>query len=99
MAMNKTSWFLILSSGIAAGVAFAQHPILDKVADKVVQKYQSSSCEQLWQEKAAGQGKPKPEMEQRLVQLLREDPQMRAEFFSRVSAPIVSKMFECGMIP
>ena len=98
--MRKSSWsFLALSAVLAAGFAYAQQfPMLDKVADKVVQKYQSSTCEQLWQEKAAG-AKPKPEMEQRLVKLLREDPQMRTEFFNRVSAPIVSKMFECGMIP
>src|SRR5262249_12921763 len=68
-------------------------------ADRVVQKYQTSTCEQLWQERAAGQGKPKPEMEERLVKLLREDAQLRTEFFNRVAAPIVNKMVECGMIP
>ena len=91
--------FVVGSALFGAGIAIAQHPVLDAVANKVVQKYQSSSCEQLWQEKAAGQGKPKPEMEQRVIQLLREDPQMRAEFFGKISAPIVTKMFECGMIP
>jgi hypothetical protein len=53
----------------------------------------------LWREKAQVQGKPKPEMEQRVVQLLRQDLQMRAAFFSRIAAPIVHKMFEFGMIP
>jgi hypothetical protein len=33
----------------AAGVADAQFPIMDQVADKVIQKYQTSTCEQLWQ--------------------------------------------------
>ena len=80
-------------------VAYAQFPIMDMVADKVIQKYQSSSCEQLWQEKAQKQGQPKPEMEQRAIQALRSDPQMRQAFFNKVSAPIVNKMFECGMIP
>ena len=84
---------------IAAGVAYAQFPIMDKVAEKVIQKYQTSTCEQLWQEKAQGQGKPKPEMEQRAVKALHEDPQMRQAFFNKISAPIVNKMFECGMIP
>ena len=56
-------------------------------------------CQQLWQEKAQGQGKPKPEMEQRAIQMLRQDPQMRQAFFNKVAAPIVNKMFECGMIP
>jgi transposase-like protein len=82
-----------------AGVAYAQFPVMDRVADKVVQKYQTSTCEQLWQEKAQKQGQPKPEMEQRAVQMLKQDPQMRQAFFAKVSAPIVNKMFECGMIP
>jgi len=82
-----------------AGAALGDCPILDRIASKVVAKYQSASCEQLWQERAEGQGKPKPEEEQRLVKFLREDAQARSEFFSKVSAPIVNKMFECGMIP
>jgi len=39
---------------LAAGVAGAQFPILDMVAGKVIQKYQQSNCEQLWEAK----GKP-----------------------------------------
>jgi hypothetical protein len=98
--MNKRI-LLVAATGalVAAGVAYAQFPLMDKVAEKVIQKYQGSTCEQLWQEKAQGQGKPKPEMEQRVVKLLKEDPQMRQAFFNKVSAPIVNKMFECGMIP
>ena len=98
--MNRKS-MLTLAAGtlIAAGVAYAQFPIMDKVADKVIQKYQTSSCQQLWQEKAQGQGQPKPEMEQRAIKALQSDLQMRQAFFAKVSAPIVNKMFECGMIP
>ena len=98
--MNR-KFMLTLAAGtlVAAGVAYAQFPIMDKVADKVIQKYQTSSCQQLWQEKAQGQGQPKPEMEQRAIKALQSDPQMRQAFFAKVSAPIVNKMFECGMIP
>jgi hypothetical protein len=92
--------FVIASAALAAGLALAQQfPIMDRVADKVVQKYTTSSCEQLWQEKAAGKSQPKPEMEQRLIGMLKSDPQMRQAFFNKISAPIVNKMFECGMIP
>ncbi|HXX86387.1 MAG TPA: hypothetical protein VEN29_20705 [Casimicrobiaceae bacterium] len=84
---------------LVAGYAFAQYPVMEMVANKVIQKYQTSSCEQLWQERAQKQGKPKPEMEQRAIQALRNDPQMRQAFFDKVAAPIVNKMFECGMIP
>lgn len=79
----------------SVGVAGADHPILDMVADKVVQKYQNSTCEQLWEEK----GKPKSERAQEIIQLLHSDPQLRSEFINKVAAPIANKMFECGMIP
>jgi hypothetical protein len=31
--------------------------------------------------------------------MLKGDPAMRTEFINRVAAPIVNKMFECGLIP
>ena len=74
-------------------------PILDEVAQKVIAKYQNSTCEQLWQEKAQGQGQPKSAEEQRAIQILQGDPQMQQAFFSQVATPIVTKMFQCGMIP
>ena len=96
---KRISLFVAAGALLAAGVAYAQYPVMDMVADKVIQKYQSSTCEQLWQEKMQGQGKPKPEMEQRAIGMLKQDPQMRQAFFNKISAPIVNKMFECGMIP
>jgi len=91
--------FVAVALMAGAGVVYAQYPIMDMMANKVIQKYQTSTCEQLWQERAQGQGKPKPQMEQDAIQMLRQDPQMRQAFFNQVSAPIVNKMFECGMIP
>ncbi len=80
---------------VFAAAAQAQHPLLDMIATKVVQKYQQSTCEQLWQQKS----QPKPPMEQELIQMLRGNPQMRTEFINKVAAPMANKMFECGMIP
>lgn len=80
---------------LLGGVAGAQFPVLDMIADKVIQKYQSSTCEQLWQQK----GQQKPPMEQEMIQKLRSEPQLRLAFINRVAAPIANKMFECGMIP
>jgi len=98
--MTKRSTLLAaLAATLVAGSAYAQYPIMDRVAGKVIEKYQTSTCQQLWQEKAQGQGQPKPEMEQRAIQMLQQDPQMRQAFFDKVAAPIVNKMFECGMIP
>ncbi len=51
------------------------------------------------QEKAQGQGKPKSPEEQRAIGILRGDPQMQAAFFSQIATPVVTKMFQCGMIP
>ncbi len=94
--MSKRSWLLAsIPVALFAGVAIAQFPIMDRVADKVVQKYQGMSCEQLWQQK----GQPKSEEEQRVIGFLKSDPQMRQAFFNKVSGPIVNKMFDCGMIP
>jgi hypothetical protein len=78
-----------------AGIAAAQFPVLDMVAEKVVQKYQQSTCEQLWEQR----GKPKSANEQQVIQMLRGDPQMRTTFINKIAAPVANKMFECGMIP
>jgi hypothetical protein len=91
--------FAMVPALLFVGVAGAQYPMLDMIANKVVQKYQQSTCEQLWEEKAQEKGQPKPAMEQEAIQLLRSDPQMSAAFINKVAAPIANKMFECGMIP
>ena len=87
--------FAALAATLVAGTAHAQYPIMDAVANRVVDKYQSATCEDLWKKKS----EPKSAEEQRVMQFLREDPQMRTNFFNKVSGPIVNKMFECGMIP
>ncbi len=74
-----------------------QYPMMDMVANKVIQKYQNSTCEQLWEKKS--QKAPPTQQEQNAINLLKGDPQMRAAFINKVAAPIANKMFECGMIP
>jgi hypothetical protein len=94
--------------GLAAGLgligvpglhAQPQYPVMERIAAKVVQKYNTSSCEQLAAEKARPPSAQKAQMEGRVVQTLREDPQMRQAFLNRVAGPIANKLFECGMIP
>ena len=97
--MSRKIHLIAVGALAAAGIANAQYPVMDMVANKVIQKYQNATCEQLWQEKAQGQGKPKSAEEQRAIELLRSDPQMQAAFFSKISTPVVTKMFQCGMIP
>jgi hypothetical protein len=93
--MKRVFGLIAIVAGITAGIAYAQYPVLDMVASRVIQKYQSSSCEQLWQKK----GEPKSMEEQRVIGLLQNDPQMRTAFLNQVAGPIANKMFECGMIP
>jgi hypothetical protein len=38
-------------------------------------------------------------IEEKALEMLRKDPQMRTEFLNRGAGPIANKMFECGMIP
>ena len=80
---------------MGVGAASAQYPMLDLIANTVVQKYGAANCEQLWQQK----GKQKTPQETELVQMLRNDPHMRIVFINKIAAPVVNKMFECGMIP
>jgi hypothetical protein len=91
----------LVSVLLPVGLAQAQesYPIMERVAQKVIQKYQTSSCQQLAQQKKQPPTGQKVQMEQRAIQLLRNDPQMRTEFLNRVAAPIANKLFECDMIP
>ena len=93
------SLFTLAIALLCAAVNAQQYPIMDKIADKVIQKYQQSTCEQLWQERAEKGKAPKPQMEQQALDVLKSDPQMRSAFINKVAAPIANKMFECGMIP
>jgi len=86
---------LILGIFLAGAIHAQPYPIVDMVADNVVQKYQSANCEQLWEQK----GKPKSEREKEMLQMLRNNPQMRTYFIDKIAGPVVNKMFECGMIP
>ena len=76
-----------------------QYPLMDQVADKLIQKYQVSTCDQLWLERAAQKGQPKSPAQQQAIAILHGNPQMLTAFIDKVAAPIATKMFECGMIP
>jgi hypothetical protein len=85
------SLFLIAIGGTAQD----QHPLLDQLANKVIQKYQTSSCQQLAQQKSEP---PSPE-KVKAVQFLKTDPQLRTAFIDKIAGPIANKLFECGFIP
>ena len=85
----------LVSTVFFAGIAGAQeNPLMNMVADRVIQKYQQATCEQLWKKKGH-----QTDEEKNLIQLLKDDPQLRTAFINKVAAPIANKMFECGLLP
>ena len=86
---------MFVSALIVAGDVAAQGMLLDFAADKVIQKFQGSTCEQLRAQKK----KPPSEKEKLAVEFLRNDSQARVAFIDKIAAPVLNKMFECGMIP
>jgi hypothetical protein len=88
--------FLALS---AQAQPASQYPVLDRVAAAIVQKYQTSSCQQLAAEKQAPPDAQKEAMKDRIGHQLQQDPQMRAALVNKVAAPVVDKMIACGFIP
>lgn len=102
--MEKKTISILLGCMLLAGVlltegqAPTQYPIADKVADKVIEKYHTSTCEQLREKKQQPQ-QPPSAMEVKAIEQLRKDPQMREHFLNKVAGPVANKLFECGMIP
>jgi hypothetical protein len=96
LTKHRYLWITVLGL-LWVTIATAQHPVLDAVANKVVAKYQSSTCQQLVMQKA--QKQPPSPGEQKALELLRTDPQMRHEFVGIVADQVVDKLIQCGMIP
>lgn len=86
---------VFVSALSAAGAVSGQGMLLDFAADKVIQKYQAATCDQLRQEKNT----PKSEKEKAAIDFLRNDSQAREAFINKVAAPVANKLFECGLIP
>jgi hypothetical protein len=80
----------LLCMGIDAQAQPGQYPVMEKLAQKVIQKYQQSSCEQLAAEKAQPLSAKKQHMQDRAVDVLHRDPDMRKAFIDRVAAPIAN---------
>ena len=89
---------LMLIAAVPHGSAQqSEYPIMEKVAQKVIEKYQKSSCEELKAEKTQPPKPPDPQqaaMKQKAVAALKNDPKMRAQFLNKIAGPIANKMFE-----
>ena len=91
--------FTLALGAPSASTQQSEYPMMDKIAQKVIDKYQTSTCEDL---KAQKQQPPDPQqaaMKQKVVGMMKSDAKMREQFLNKVAAPIANKMFECGMIP
>ncbi len=100
--MRWPGLLMLIPALYCLGIAEAgaqSYPAVDRVAQRVVEKYRSSSCQELAFERSRPPTGERAEEEKRAVQLLHDDPRMRKEFLDRVAAPIANKLFECGMIP
>ena len=93
--MNKTIGIAVgISALIVIGAASAQGMLLDAAADKVITKYQTATCEEL----KAQRNQPRTDKEKEAVEFLRNDSQARVFFIGKIAAPVLNKMFDCGMI-
>ncbi len=91
--LNWVVMALVISGAFYAAVQSQRYTPNDKLAAQLVEKYARSSCEDL----AASLGE-KEWAELRGVEALHNDTNARRQFVNRVAAPIVNKLFECGLI-
>lgn len=97
LSLAVTPLLLVISGTQAQNQSQSQHPLIDLLAQKVVQKYQSTPCAELKLKKAE-KAPPTPQ-EQKVIAYLKSDPQSRKIFIDKIAAPIANRMFDCGMIP
>jgi len=94
-ALKSLGAVTAVSALIVAGACTGQGMLQDYAADQVIKKFQGATCEQLKAQKLA----PPSEKEKTAVAFLRSDDQARKLFIDKIAAPVLNKMFECGMIP
>jgi hypothetical protein len=86
---------VMIAALIVVGAASAQGMLLDAAADKVIKKYQAATCDELKAQKK----EPPSDKEKEAIEFLRNDSQARISFINKIAAPVLNKMFDCGMIP
>ena len=94
--MSKpTGVVVFVAAVVVAGAVSAEGMLVEAAANKVIQKYQTASCDQLKTQKS----EPPSAKEKIALDLLRDDPKARVAFVDQIAAPVLNKMFECNMIP
>lgn len=98
-AFVRIALLVVIAACPSAIAQQSEYPMMEKIAQKVIEKYQQSSCEDL---KAQKEQPPDPQqaaMKQKVVRARKNDPKMREQFLNKVAGPIANKLFECGMVP
>ncbi len=90
--------------GSACGRFASKEALLNGAANLVIGKYQSASCEEIAQMKSQSGNSSQGNggagvIQEKAIELLRSDPELREQFINRVAGPIDNKMFECSLIP
>jgi hypothetical protein len=78
-----------------AGAVAGQGMLLDFMGDRVIAKFQTSTCAEL----KAKRDEPKSDKEKAALEFLHHDTQARIAFIDKIAAPVANKMFECDMFP
>ncbi len=77
--------------------------VVNAIAQKTIDKFNNSSCQELAasmaQHNPADDNSLKDQLTARFIQRLRQDPQLTEQFFSQISTPVLTKLFECGLVP
>jgi|GEM_PF-834277 len=77
--------------------------LVDKFAQKTIEKFNGMSCQQLKSGAVMQSSEPedprKAKIKAKFIAALRSDPQLKQRFFSQISDPILTKLFDCGVIP
>src|SRR3954454_8976535 len=95
LIVNKRVGMVVgISALMAAGAASAQGMLLDAAADKVIAKYQAATCDELKAQKK----QPATDKEKEAVEFLRNDAKARTSFIDKTAAPVLNKMFDCGIL-
>jgi hypothetical protein len=69
----------------------SEYPMMDKIAQKVIDKYQNSSCEDLKAQRQQSADPQQAATKQKVVGLLKSDPKMRAfNLFQKTSLRVFS---------
>jgi hypothetical protein len=69
--------------------------LLDFAADKVVEKYETATCDEL----KAPKGEPASEKGKLAIDFLRNDSEARKSVMDKIAPTVLNRMFECGLVP